>query len=525
MFSSAGPNIALKVPETILHECCAMGSCHAEALASQRAPVPAWHCFHLILHTNLCDNMADSLASIKRLIDKNIYYTALDVDKIYCNPCGQSIKISKRAQKYCIISHENGKKHKKNAEKWTGTRQISTKEHISGASRNEFFHDITELFVVANIPLEKLAHPIFAKFVGKWCLKNCPDCSTLRRYYMKPFYEEIIRKIQREISDSCIYVEIDEAIINGRKIYSIIVGRLDGEPSKPFLLDIMEISENPNNINAAQSLTDALQILWPERLFYERVRLLLTDQASYMVKAGENLRQGLFPNILHITCICHALSRVCEEVKQCYPCADKVITNLKIVLSRCPRRVGMLEELSGCPLVSFPVSTRWGTWIRFANYVCQNFGAIKQFVESVFEEDCSAIGHLLRWMNESELATELQEIFVLKMLPETIQKLETRNLPITEQRNLVEELRDNLPARFKNKLDRCLSKNPSYHEIFAIRQPEVSLKYIYAPLTSVEVERSFSQIKHILTEQRGCLSRENFRYLCVSYCNANKLNN
>jgi len=58
---------------------------------------------------------------------------------------------------------------------------------------------------------------------------------------MKPFYEKILRKVQKEIADTCIYVQIDEAIINGRKIYNIIIGRLDGEPSKPFLLDIMEI--------------------------------------------------------------------------------------------------------------------------------------------------------------------------------------------------------------------------------------------------------------------------------------------
>jgi len=67
---------------------------------------------------------------------------------------------------------------------WDKTRQISddeTRESIRDAKLNEFFLDMTELFVATNIPLGKLADQVFPRFLSKWCSKNCPDALTLRK--------------------------------------------------------------------------------------------------------------------------------------------------------------------------------------------------------------------------------------------------------------------------------------------------------------------------------------------------------
>jgi len=160
--------------------------------------------------------------------------------------------------------------------------------------------------------------------------------------------------------------------------------------------------------------------------------------------------------------------------------------------------------------------------MKFCKYVCLNFETIKLFVERIIEEDCATIGHLLSWMNENEIEKDLLEILELQVLPDTIAKLESRNLTIYEQQDMINQTMMSLPDRFKNKLDQSLRKNPSYHEIFAQKDRLSKMKYKFAPLTSVEVERSFSQVKNILTSQRTRLTETSFKQLAVLYYNSDK---
>ena len=260
---------------------------------------------------------------------------------------------------------------------------------LATEKRNAFFSDICELLVVANIPVEKISNPISHEH--KWCSKEAPSASTLLQYYVKPMYEKVIAQVRREIRQNWIYIQLDGSVISGRRFYSVIVGRLDGTTTVPMLLDIRQISENVNNINATQTVVEALKILWPDEVLYSNVRLLLTDQASYMIRAGNNLRQGLFSNLLHITCLCHALSRVCEDVRNSYPKIDNFVANLKNVVSRSSRWVALLEELTGHKLAKFPVLTRWGTWVTFCMFVCQHLEAIKEFATRIFDDECSSV--------------------------------------------------------------------------------------------------------------------------------------
>jgi hypothetical protein len=53
-----------------------------------------------------------------------------------------------------------------------------------------------------------------------------------------------------------------------------------------------------------------------------------------MIKAAKAL-QLLYPTMIHVTCIAHALHRVAQEVRGSYPEVDKLIANgKKFLLSR-----------------------------------------------------------------------------------------------------------------------------------------------------------------------------------------------
>jgi len=57
---------------------------------------------------------------------------------------------------------------------------------------------------------------------------------------------------------------------------------------------------------------------------------MVTDAAKYMIKAGKALAV-FYPKLVHITCLCHALHRVSEEVRSKFVPVDFLIANTKKV--------------------------------------------------------------------------------------------------------------------------------------------------------------------------------------------------
>ena len=57
-------------------------------------------------------------------------------------------------------------------------------------------------------------------------------------------------------------------------------------------------------------------------------KVLLSDQATYMVKAGKNLKE-IYECLIHISCIVHGLHRVCEEIRAMCPKLHQLITKVK----------------------------------------------------------------------------------------------------------------------------------------------------------------------------------------------------
>ena len=64
---------------------------------------------------------------------------------------------------------------------------------------------------------------------------------------------------------------------------------------------------------------------------YDRVWMVVTDQASYMLSAFSNLKQ-IYSKLEALTCIVHALHRVCESVRVEYSKTNDFISEMKKVL-------------------------------------------------------------------------------------------------------------------------------------------------------------------------------------------------
>lgn len=82
--------------------------------------------------------------------------------------------------------------------------------------------------------------------------------------------------------------------------------------------------------------------------------------------------------MLHSTCLAHALNLVAGQIRKENPTVDSLISNLKKVFLKAPKRIKIFKEI--CPHLSLPpapVITRWGTWFHAAFYYAKHFHEIK----------------------------------------------------------------------------------------------------------------------------------------------------
>ncbi|KAF0754913.1 DUF659 domain-containing protein, partial [Aphis craccivora] len=123
----------------------------------------------------------------------------------------------------------------------------------------------------------------------------------------------------------------------------------------------------------------------------------------------------------------------------------------------------------------------------------------------------------------------------------TIKQLETKNMSLIESISIVEKSADKLEKAqghmgeiVKNKFANIIERNSGFQIIKIIRDiligknqqgsldieftPSDIVNMNYAPITSVDVERSFSQYKNILRPNRRNFSFENLQQYVVSHC-------
>lgn len=110
-----------------------------------------------------------------------------------------------------------------------------------------------------------------------------------------------------------------------------------------------------------------------------------------MVKTGKTLK--IFnPKMEHITCVAHALHRVCEEIRLQFPKVDKLISNMKKHFFKAPSRVQIFRSIApNILLPPEPILTKWGIWINAAIYYCEHFSLIKRVIIELDEDNAISI--------------------------------------------------------------------------------------------------------------------------------------
>lgn len=347
--------------------------------------------------------------------------------------------------------------------------------------------------------------------------------------------------IRKDIGEEFVWLAVDETTdANGRYVANVVVGKLVPEqPSQPHLI-VCRVLEKTNSDTIARVVNSAMGVLWKDGVQHDRVLLLLTDAAAYMVKAGRSL-SVFYPNLIHVRCIVHGLHRVAETVRVAAPSVNSLISSVKKVFLKAPIRQQLYRQM--CPGLQQPpepVLTRWGTWLEATSFYAENFNQVKEVLKQLDSTDAAVIAKANTTMQDEGVKLLVASIHAnFGFLPKVIEKLEGRTMSMNETLQMLDDTQDRLgrapgdiATQAQEKLKCVMEKNEGLRKIREIRaiasgasrecpiDPAHVAKFNYAPLTSVEVERSFSVYKALLTSNRHNLTPENMEALIVSHCHS-----
>ena len=216
--------------------------------------------------------------------------------------------------------------------------------------------------VSCDIPLHKLSMEKYITFMKRYTGRTVPHPMTLRKYYVSGLYSEIMDKLRSKVKNKRIWVSLDESTdVEQRFVVASVFGILDEQERDNSYFSNIAVLDRVNHSTLA-FLHDSLQWLWPDRVMFQSVLLVVTDAAPYMKEM--NGFQVRFSKMIHVTCLAHCLHRVAELVRNSYPDDNLLEACTKSIFIKAHQRIQKFKDIApGMPLPPAPVVTLWRTWL------------------------------------------------------------------------------------------------------------------------------------------------------------------
>ena len=161
-------------------------------------------------------------------------------------------------------------------------------------------------------------------------------------------------------------------------------------------------------------------------------------------------------------------------------------------------------------------------------------------VDNFNEEEARSIKETQELMRKESVRDDLAFIKChLSFLPVAITRLEQAGLSLCDSLALLEDVKakiNSIPSNkgkiFKDKMEQVLKKNSNLEILQDVAKiqsgmpgpkasgwaPDEVAELKYCPLTSVDVERSFSVYKHIFSDRRHKFKEENLEKIVITNC-------
>jgi hypothetical protein len=458
-----------------------------------------------------------SLATKKNLIVQK-YKSSLNINSandILCKYCNKVIKFTDKNGKQTVEDHLKSEHHRKKKQQAIEIQQIQPSIDISLAQqskkvmKNPYFEDVAKWMTENNIALSKLGNESFTWIFKKHHNQDMPCASNISKYYVPNLFNSTLDKIRGVIQDNSIYLIIDETSDKlNRHVLNILVGCLGEKYSKPMLL-MVKFLDQANSNTVTISIFQALERLYNGRATenYGKLQVILSDMGSYMLKSIDDLKIAkVFINLKHITCIAHLLHNVCEKIRDENDQINSLISCLQNILCKSHQRKQKFKEVTGLSLPPTAVITRWGTWLETAFWYSRNFDLIARYINQL-ENKSKAIESAKKLVCDDNELLKNQLILVLQytFIPTAIKELETQGLSIDRQMDILNGVRDQLDGYTRDKFNSLMAKTRDLRLIMASNDYNFRKMIHYLPLVTVDVERSFSLYRRILSDLQTCM--------------------
>lgn len=487
-------------------------------------------------------SVSSRLKNIVREFGENTFAT--DASVLLCKFCNIKINYEK---KFNVTQHLKTEKHIKAVRRAEIQGEKKKQQLVTNSTKkSSFSKDLCFALLSANIPLHKVSNQSFRTFLEVYTGHNVPTETNLRLGYIDDIFDEKMSKIKLELSGKKVWVSIDETIdIEGRFVANVIVGILEADyPGKQYLVHSEQL-EKTNYSTICRVFDKSIGIIGIQ---HEDVLLFTSDAAPYMIKAGNTLK-AFYSHMIHITCTAHGLHRVAEEVRGKFSNVDKLISSVKKIFRKAPNRVQLFKnEAPHLNLPPEPIITRWSTWIMASNYYCENIEIIRNILEKLDADDAVSIKEAKKYISKAGIERDLAYIKSnFTILTVSITKLQEQGLPLAEAINVFENvekvfetLQGPIGKAVFNKLNNVVHKNvglkilKNISNVLSGNNMNTELEsglpedfstddlvyFKFAPITSVDIERSFSMYKTLLSNNRRSFHFENLYKHLIIQCNS-----
>ena len=262
----------------------------------------------------------------------------------------------------------------------------------------DFMAELVKTFLAADIPLHKLRNLHVIQLFEN--LGEKMPSETVCRDYVKTLANNEQDRLKYLLKDKCIFIVIDESEVDKTKFINVIVGDID-VPEKTYLIECC-ITETVNQSIICMKIDDILHKLDIAR---ENFLLLLSDAASYVTACTATLKV-LYLRLFHVTCLAHMLHNCAEKVCGAFADVNNLVAHVKAATIKNKSRQAQFKHIDSPPE---PVVTRWGTWLKAADYYADNLIEVKKIVNE-FEGNGILVKRAKEAVNDAGIAASLLKI-------------------------------------------------------------------------------------------------------------------
>lgn len=241
--------------------------------------------------------------------------------------------------------------------------------------------------------------------------------------------------------------------------------------------------------------------------------------------------------MIHVTCVCHGFHRVCETIRAEFPLTNALISVIKNIFLKAPSRVQLFKAMY--PQLSLPpepIITRWGnlvegSWLPHRSSTGNCWHCSRTRWWTLWSSSVSQKNY---WRSQFNYWAYINQSILCVSCQYNNKVLLTNSLALVKEATL--KLAAAPDRKIKDKLSMVLQKNIGLKAMSAIatsnteqRLKSSQLKnmspsdlacFKYAPITSTQVERSFSLFKNVLSDRRRSFVVDNLFMHLIIACNA-----